>query len=189
MSEEIEYLLNYVKDNISLYNVSYTKNVLGFDDGYIVEFYDDIIKDCWITARTLMSTFNQGDIKVQVYFYHIEDPFFVGYHDFLIFDIGNNIGYLCDSWCGKYSLKIKTVDTKYIEEIFTNFRNFSFVKRQKVFLDLFGVSDIEINHNVTKRDIKITITKFVLYYDKHSVIHYPNGNIPNKDTIGNVVCY
>jgi hypothetical protein len=176
-------LLNHVKDNVTDYNITFVNKVMDYTDEYIRKYRQDIETDCWITGRMLFNVFNQGNIQVNFTLYHIENPFFIGYHDFIVcYEKYDGPWYLCDSWCGKYVMKIFEVDNTF-ETLLRDLKNSDLLKRQTLFTDLFGYSSI--NPEVNPEDIRITSVRFKVYYNTDTVMRYKDI-VPNKTTILNL---
>src|SRR5438128_4422805 len=103
--------LFHIKENIKKYLYTYHSKVLEYDDEYINEYQEWINTDCYGTARMLISILSKGDIKIHANLFHIEDPFFSGYHDFLVVgEHSDGDWYLVDSWSDFYSMRIVKVN-------------------------------------------------------------------------------
>jgi hypothetical protein len=180
MSSELGELLFHIKDNAIVYNISYSKNILDYSEEYIKEYYDDIISDCWITARMLLNVFNQRDKEIIASFYHLENPDF-GYHEFIIlYDNDNDKCYMCESWCEKYSIIITQIDKKALNHLLSNFMTFNIEERISKFSKIFGFDDLELNIYT-----KISSINMILHYSYDTVINYHNLKSLNKSTFSN----
>lgn len=160
---DLKETLLYIRKHSEFYNKFYCKRVLEWDDQYIQENLEYIRNDCWITLRMLLNVLNQGDIPIEVSVIHIENPFFRGYHDFLL--IGD---YLVDSYCDKYVMRISKLQNKdKFKQWLEKFRASDLKSRQKDFTELFTYE--KIDRSIKPEDIRIVIIKYALKYNFKSV--------------------
>lgn len=176
-------LLFHVKGDVFSYNKSYVKNILNYSDQVIETCAKDIETDCWITARMLLSAFNQGTNKLFVDIYHIE---LGGYHDFLVMYQANGTKYLVGSWVEKFTMDIKEIpDINIFNDYLLSIKKADLVVRKEMIKSLFGDSSVRDTDDMNA-DIQIITVGMTLYYDDISVLSYPTGPIINKNNIRNI---
>ncbi len=180
---ELSALLFHIRENVSAYNKHYVRNILDYNDQYITVNSKSIETDCWITARMLISVFNQGTNKLLVDVYHIE---LGGYHDFLVMHLPNGTKYLVGSWADKFTMDIKEIpDIDDFNDYLLALKGIDILTRKEMLRSLFGDLSIKDSDQLDV-DIHIVVVGMTLYYDDISVLSYPSTSIINKNNIRNI---
>ncbi|MEO6068460.1 MAG: hypothetical protein ABIQ41_10840, partial [Gemmatimonadales bacterium] len=157
----------------------------GASEDYILKYREDIEHDCWTTARMLLNVLNNGTKPVSVRFYHLENPSFSGYHDFIVIYEKDGPKYLCDSWCEKYTLRVQVIPSlEQFDAWLKGLKNLDITERKNQISSVFH--EIPIDEEIRLDDIRISYISMTLYYDPQSVISYPTDPIKNRINLLNI---
>lgn len=119
---------------------------------------------------------NTGNEKITVTLYRIENPYFTGYHEFLLMSDDDGT-FLVDSWAGKYGMKYRKVDSVNFRQEIIFLYTRSIQERKQFFAEYFIYVETEGCEKAD--DMKISSITMDLYYNNASALNYPT-QIPNN---------